>query len=35
MTKTKRKTRRKPKPKLLGTIWEVPGALWEKILPVV
>jgi hypothetical protein len=27
MTKTRRKTRRKPKPKLLGTIWEVPGAL--------
>ncbi len=35
MTKTQRKTRRKPKPKPLGTIWEVPDALWEKILPIL
>jgi hypothetical protein len=35
MTKTKRKIRRKPKPKPLGTIWEVPDALWEKILPIL
>jgi hypothetical protein len=34
MTRTKRKARRKSNPKLLGTIWEVPGALWEKILPI-
>jgi hypothetical protein len=35
MTKTKRKPRRKSKPKPLGTIWEVPDALWEKILPIL
>src|SRR5437764_1360255 len=35
MTKTKRKPRRKPKSKPLGTIWEVPDALWEKILPIL
>src|SRR3954463_10936361 len=35
MTKTKRKLRRKPKSKPLGTIWELPDALWEKILPVL
>src|SRR4051794_16276907 len=35
MTKTKRKPRRRPKTKPLGTIWEVPDALWEKILPVL
>ncbi len=35
MTKTKRKTRRKSRPKPLGTIWEVPDALWEKIRPIL
>src|SRR5262249_17526019 len=35
MTKTKRKPRRKPKSKPLGTIWEIPDALWERILPVL
>ena len=35
MTQTKRKPRRKPKPKPLGTIWEVPDALWEKVLPIL
>ena len=35
MTKTKRKPRRKSKPKPLGTIWEVPDALWETILPIL
>src|SRR3954452_21334755 len=35
MTKTKRKLRRKPKSKPLGTIWELPDALWEKILPIL
>jgi hypothetical protein len=35
MTETKRKTRRKPKPKPSGTIWEVPDALWEKMLPIL
>lgn len=28
MTEAKRKPRRKPKSKPLGTIWEIPGALW-------
>jgi hypothetical protein len=31
MATTKRKSRRKSKPKPLGTIWEVPDALWEKV----
>ncbi len=35
MTKTQRKTQRKPRPKPLGTIWEVPDALWETILPIL
>src|SRR4051794_14117013 len=35
MTKTKRKGRRKPKSKPLGTIWEIPDVLWEKILPIL
>ena len=35
MTKTKRKPRSKPKSKPLGTIWEVPDDLWEKILPIL
>jgi putative transposase len=35
MTRTKRKPRRKSKPKPLGTIWEVPDALWEKILLIL
>src|SRR3954470_3821709 len=35
MTKTKRNTRRKIKSKPLGTIWEIPDALWEKILPIL
>jgi len=35
MTKTKRKPRRKPKSKPLGTIWEIPDALWERILPIL
>ena len=35
MTKTQRKRRRKRKPEPLGTIWEVPDALWEKIRPVL
>jgi hypothetical protein len=35
MTETKRKTRRKPKPKPSGTIWEVPDDMWEKILPIL
>ncbi len=35
MTKTKRKSRRKPKSKRLGPIWEVPDALWERILPIL
>ena len=35
MTKTKRTPRpkSKSKPKPLGTIWEIPDALWEKISP--
>ena len=35
MTKTQRKPRRKPKPKPLGTIWEIPDALWVRILPIL
>src|SRR5690349_18365421 len=35
MATTKRKPRRKSKPKPLGTIWEIPDALWEKILPIL
>src|ERR1700751_750820 len=35
MAKARRKTRRKSKPKPLGTIWEVPDALWQKILPIL
>jgi putative transposase len=35
MTKTKRKPRRKPKSKPLGTIWEIPDAMWERILPIL
>ena len=35
MTKTTAKPRRKSKPRPLGTIWEVPDALWEKILPIL
>ncbi len=32
-SKTKRKKTRKRRP--LGTIWEVPDALWERILPLL
>ena len=35
MTTTKRKSRRKPKSKPLGTIWEIPDDLWEKIQPIL
>src|SRR3954452_2662241 len=36
MTKTKTKPRRKAKKaRPLGTIWEIPDALWEKILPIL
>ena len=35
MLKTKRKPRRKPKLRPLGTIWEVPDELWAKIEPIL
>src|SRR3954451_24504764 len=35
MTKTKSKPRRKSTSKPLKPIWEVPDALWEKILPIL
>ena len=28
-------TRRKPRPKPLGTIWEIPDALWKRIEPIL
>jgi putative transposase len=33
MAKTKPKRQRRPKP--LGTIWEVPDALWDRIVPIL
>jgi hypothetical protein len=35
MPKTKHKPPRKPNPKPLGTIWEIPDALRQKILPIL
>jgi putative transposase len=33
MAQSRRKTKRKPKP--LGTIWELPDPLWERIKPIL
>lgn len=33
MAQSRRKTKRKPRP--LGTIWEIPDPLWERIKPIL
>ena len=33
MAQSRRKTKRKPRP--LGTIWEIPDPLWERIQPIL